>query len=291
MTNPSPLRYPGGKYRLSGFFSLVIQNLELKNCTYVEPFAGGAGAAFSLLFNGTVERIFLNDCDPGIYSFWYAVRNEPDSLIEKISSTPVTIEEWHRQRRIFLSASACLLDRAFAVLFLNRTNLSGILNAGPIGGYAQAGKWKLDVRFHKETLIAKIQFIARFKDKIFLCSQDAADLIQNLSHCFQGPVFYYLDPPYFGKGKKLYRYYYSLKDHQKLCNVISKELASPWILTCDDSKEICNLYSDFTMRRYDLTYSASNKGTHFEYMFFSHGINCPTPQQLKDNKIFLNLRE
>ena len=65
MPNLSPLRYPGGKNRLAGFISLVIQNLNLPNCTYVEPFAGGAGVALSLLLDGTVNNIVINDYDKG----------------------------------------------------------------------------------------------------------------------------------------------------------------------------------------------------------------------------------
>ena len=136
MPNPSPLRYPGGKHRLAGFIQLAIQNLNMPDCTYVEPFAGGAGVALSLLLDGTVNRIVINDYDKAIYSFWRAVRQEPTSLIDLIQNTPVTIDEWHRQKEIYLTSTAYSLDLAFATLFLNRTNRSGILNAGPIGGYA-----------------------------------------------------------------------------------------------------------------------------------------------------------
>lgn len=100
MPNPSPLRYPGGKNRLAGFIRLVIQNLNMPNCTYVEPFAGGAGVALSLLLDNTVDRIVINDYDKAIYSFWRAVKQEPASLIDLIQSTPVTIDEWYRQKEI-----------------------------------------------------------------------------------------------------------------------------------------------------------------------------------------------
>lgn len=88
MPNPSPLRYPGGKHRLAGFIQLAIQNLNMPDCTYVEPFAGGAGVALSLLLDGTVNRIVINDYDKAIYSFWRAVRQEPTSLIDLIQNTP-----------------------------------------------------------------------------------------------------------------------------------------------------------------------------------------------------------
>lgn len=172
MPNPSPLRYPGGKNRLASFIDLVIQNLNLQNCTYVEPFAGGAGVALSLLLNGTVDNIIINDYDKAIYSFWRAIKKEPDALISRIEDTPVTIEEWHRQKDVYSSATSYSLDLAFATLFLNRTNRSGILNAGPIGGYSQAGEWKLDVRFDKEALIAKIGAIAEHRQNITIYNKD-----------------------------------------------------------------------------------------------------------------------
>ena len=55
MQNLSPLRYPGGKSKLADFIGLTIQNLNMPNCTYIEPFAGGSGVALSLLLNGIVE--------------------------------------------------------------------------------------------------------------------------------------------------------------------------------------------------------------------------------------------
>ena len=159
MPNPSPLRYPGGKNRLAGFIRIAIQNLEIQDCTYVEPFAGGAGVALTLLLDGTVNRIVINDYDKAIYSFWRAVKQEPKALIDRIIETPVTIDEWYRQREIYSSATTYSLDLAFATLFLNRTNRSGILNAGPIGGYSQSGEWKLNVRFDKDAIIEKINSI------------------------------------------------------------------------------------------------------------------------------------
>ena len=137
----SPLRYPGGKSRLSNFIGQSILNLQIPNCTYIEPFAGGAGVALSLLLDGTVENVVINDYDKAIYSFWRAIKQDVKLLIDKIEHTPVTIEEWYKQKDIYVSASSYSVDLAFATLFLNRTNRSGILTAGPIGGYAQAGEW------------------------------------------------------------------------------------------------------------------------------------------------------
>lgn len=290
MPNPSPLRYPGGKNRLAPFVGLAIQNLKINHCTYVEPFAGGAGVALSLLLNGIVDNIVINDYDKAIYSFWRAIKQDHNELIEKIIETPVTIDEWYRQRNIYSTATSYSIDLAFATLFLNRTNRSGILNAGPIGGYSQLGEWKLDVRYDKETLISKIQLIADRRQHIAVYNKDIISLLRNYSASFGDNVFYYFDPPYYNKGQKLYKNFFNHQDHQRIRNVITKEITAPWLITYDDVKEIAELYREFDLRRFDLTYSAANKGTASELMIFSDIQCCPTAEQLLQNRIAINLR-
>ncbi len=290
MSNPSPLRYPGGKNRLAGFIELVIQNLNMQNCTYVEPFAGGAGVALSLLLNGSVENIVINDYDKAIYSFWRAVKQEPELLIEKIKDTPVTIDEWHRQKEIYATATSYSVDLAFATLFLNRTNHSGILAEGPIGGYAHDGRWKLGVRFDKAALITKIELIAEHKKNIFVYNKDIISLLRKYAPKFGDNVFYYFDPPYYNKGQKLYKNFLTHDDHQRIRDVIVNEITTPWMITYDDVEEIALLYDGFSMRRFDLTYSAANKGRASELMFFSDAGACPQFTQLKEKKININLR-
>lgn len=290
MPNPSPLRYPGGKNRLAGFIRLVIQNLNMPNCTYVEPFAGGAGVALSLLLDNTVDRIVINDYDKAIYSFWRAVKQEPASLIDLIQSTPVTIDEWYRQKEIYSTSTSYSLDLAFATLFLNRTNRSGILNAGPIGGYAQDGEWRLDVRFDKEALITKIELISRERERISMYNKDIISLLRNYAPRLGDRLFFYFDPPYYNKGQKLYKNFFTPQDHQRICDVISNEIASPWIITYDDVNQIAEMYAGYEMRHFDLTYSAANKGTASELMIFSDIGGCPSQKQLDDNRIKINLR-
>ena len=290
MPNPSPLRYPGGKNRLASFIGLAIQNLNINHCTYVEPFAGGAGVALSLLLNGIVDNIVINDYDKAIYSFWRAIKQDHNALIEKIIETPVTIDEWYRQRDIYSTATSYSVDLAFATLFLNRTNRSGILNAGPIGGYSQLGEWKLDVRYDRDMLISKIQLIANRRQHITVYNKDIISLLRNYAASFGDNVFYYFDPPYYNKGQKLYKNFFTHQDHQRIRDVITTEITAPWIITYDDVEEIAELYREFDLRHFDLTYSAANKGTASELMIFSDIQCCPTAGQLSQNKIAINLR-
>ena len=232
----------------------------------------------------------INDYDKAIYSFWRAIKQEPTALINLIEETPITVEEWHRQKNIYLTETSYSLELAFATLFLNRTNHSGILNAGPIGGYSQAGDWKLDVRFDKKTLIEKIQAISERRQNITIYNKDIISLLRNYAHRFGNNVFFYFDPPYYNKGQQLYKNFFTHQDHKRIRDVITQEIAGPWIITYDDVEEIADLYSDFEMRRFDLTYSVANKGKASELMIFSDINSCPTQQQLDENRITINLR-
>lgn len=291
MSNPSPLRYPGGKKRLSDFIGLMIENADIPNCTYVEPFAGGAGVALALLFDGKVENIIINDFDKAIYSFWRAVKQEPEQLIEKIKSTPITIDEWYRQKKIYLSQSTYSIDLAFATLFLNRTNRSGILTAGPIGGYSQAGEWKLDVRFKRSNLISKIEKISEYRNRISVYNKDIISLLKNCIPRFGKNIFIYFDPPYYNKGQKLYKNFLTPADHKKIHDVITDSIVAPWIMTYDDVQEIESLYASYKMQKFDLIYSAANKGKASELLIFSDNVLCPSNQQLLEHHISVDFRE
>ena len=55
--NNSPLRYPGGKSKLFPLVDMLIEELNIVNGTYIEPFVGGGGLALSLLYNQKVSKI------------------------------------------------------------------------------------------------------------------------------------------------------------------------------------------------------------------------------------------
>ena len=129
----SPLRYPGGKSALFSLVENIIKENNLgDNVIYVEPFAGGAGVALSLLLLEKVKKIIINDFDIAIYSFWRSILDETDRFTRKIASIPLTIEEWRKQKAIYSNKDSGRFELGFATFFLNRTNRSGILNAGLI---------------------------------------------------------------------------------------------------------------------------------------------------------------
>lgn len=275
----SPLRYPGAKWRLEKFVHSVLVANKLEGGHYAEPFAGGASLAISLLLQNYVSEIHLNDLDKSIYSFWQSALNHTNELIELISTTPVTIDTWNEQKLVQLNKNiATPLELGFSTFFLNRTNRSGILTAGVIGGKNQAGNWKIDARFNKENLIFRILRIAEKKDSIHIYNLDAVDFLKKCNTELPEKSFVYLDPPYFVKGQELYMNFYNQDDHFHLSNFVLEELNKPWMVSYDDVPEIKSLYSKAhaTEEPYLLPYSASKERKGKEIFFLSPNLDTET---------------
>lgn len=289
--NYSPLRYPGGKSRLALFIALLIEKSKIKNPIYVEPFAGGAGVALNLLLDSKVNEIVINDYDKAIYSVWRAILNETDSFVQLIETTPLTVEEWRKQKKVYTeNCNKYSLELGFAAFYLNRTNRSGILsNAGPIGGYEQKGNYLIDARFNREELKKRVLAIAQKKLSIHLYNKDIRSFIKKFFPIYQERAFVYFDPPYFNKGEALYKNFFSADDHQEIHDLIS-DIDCPWIVTYDDVQEIRDMYAQCSCRRYDLVYSVANNGTNSELMFLSNALMWPSDSELKKQKIRINLR-
>lgn len=288
LKNYSPLRYPGGKAKLYPLVAAAINNMEAQHTVYIEPFAGGAGLALSLLFNGVVEEVVINDYDKAIYSMWKAILTQTGAFIDLIRNTPVTVEEWYHQKEIYsVQNNKYSLELGFATFFLNRTNRSGILKAGPIGGYQQAGNYLIDARFNKEDLIERVEKIAKYKRKIHLYNHDIRSFIKSYIPRYIDRAFVYFDPPYYKKGKHLYKNFFVEKDHQNIHDLIV-ELECPWMITYDDAPEIREMYKEMQFWQFDLVYSVANSGLNSEILFISDENLLPDNNKNIKNKI--NLR-
>ena len=271
----TPLRYPGGKSKLFDLFVLIIKNNFSHSVAYAEPYAGGAGLALSLLFNGSVKNIYINDINRSIFAFWHSVLYETDALVEMINDIPVTIETWHMQKEIQMQKEDMdLLSLGFSTFFLNRTNRSGILKGGVIGGKKQDGVWKLDERFNKTELIKRIEKITERKDSINITNMDACDFLDFMDRNKIRNLFYYLDPPYIKKGSGLYEDFYSEDDHRFLAKRIGK-LKQKWIVSYDAHDLALEIYKKYNRMTYALNYSAQDVKKGEEFMAFSPRIMVP----------------
>ena len=267
----SPLRYPGGKKRLAGVISQICLDNKI-NGHYVEPFAGGASVALHLLFENRVKKITINDMDRSIYAFWHSVLNHADEMYGYIDKTPINIKNWKKQKRIQADKeNAPLLELGFSTLFLNRTNFSGVITGGPIGGTRQKGKYKLDCRFNKEDIINRIKKISKKKRRISLSDSDCLELIKEPQK--ESDKIFYFDPPYYLKGRYLYLNYYKPSHHEKLASTIRNMKNTPWIVSYDDTEEINRIYSWVRQKKYfNLKHFANKTKEGKEVLFFNRDL-------------------
>ena len=287
----SPLRYPGGKGKLASFMEYMIDQLGHRGGTYIEPFAGGAGIAMELLLRNVVSRIVINDYDKAVWSFWKAILTETDRFVEEIRMVPLTVDEWQKQHEILVTQNdKYSFELGFAAFYMNRTNRSGIIKGGVIGGQEQAKDWKMDVRFRREELVTRIQRIAARKKDIKLYNKDVNSFIKNYVPLYEENALIYFDPPYFRKGQQLYMNFFNYKDHVRIEQEIREHVNCDWIITYDYEPQIEEIYHNYNLRLYDLNYSVSTKRKANELMIFKDGIFIPSDEELNSKKINIHIR-
>lgn len=272
----SPLRYPGGKNKLAPFIAKVCFENKINGC-YIEPYSGGASVALFMLFEGFFDQIVINDKDRSIYAFWYSAVFNSKKLCDLIDKTKFTIEEWRKQKEIQNNKETeDLLILGYSTFYLNRTNRSGILNAGVIGGVNQNGNYLMDCRFNKVDLIEKIRNIGSKKKFITVKNYDAIDLIseyEKSSVINRENSFFYFDPPYYNKADTLYLNHYGHDDHLRLSKEIKTIKNINWIVSYDNTKEIKVMYDSFFAKEYSFNHTAYNSRVGLEIIIFKPNLN------------------
>jgi DNA adenine methylase len=281
----TPLRYPGGKTKLYSYVSNLININGMSGCTYVEPFAGGAGLALKLLINGIVKDVVLNDIDYAIYSIWDLILNHTDVLCNFISNVPLNVIEWQKQKAVYNNRNEySKIEVGLSAFYLNRTNVSGVLTGGVIGGLSQNGNYKIDARFNREELIKRIITISKYKELIHLYNWNASEFVLNILPNYNN-CFVYFDPPYVKKGPNLYRNSFTLEDHKNLSEVITA-CRFKWIVTYDKCNFIKDLYKGFEYETLSINYSAGQTKVGDEIIIFNHNIihNIKKEKSNRDKK-------
>ncbi len=286
----SPLRYPGGKSRISNFLEDLILINNLEGCTLYELYAGGAGASLNVLFSGLVKKIILNDLDFHIYAFWDSILNETEEFIKKINKTKISVDVWKKQKEIYDNFEKySKIEVGFSTFFLNRSNRSGILyRAGPIGGFDQSGNYKIDVRFNKLNLISRIENIAEKKDQIKIYNRKSIPFLKYIFNR-KNKQLIFLDPPYYNQGENLYLNFYNDKNHSELAKLLKTNKNKNWILTYDNVERINDLYKPLRKTLLPMTYTLQDKKVSKEIMMFSDNVYLPKKLRLGSKSMNLNL--
>ena len=254
----------------------MVRANDLSDGRYIEPYAGGAGIAWELLITGVVRRVVVNDISPHVSAFWTCVLEHTDDLCRQIREAPLTVEEWDRQKAVFARpGNSSTLDLGFSCFYLNRTNRSGILNGGLIGGRGQDARWCMDARFNREDLIRRITKIAECAGRIEVSCKDASLFLRERWNSFGKKDLIYVDPPYFEKGRMLYYDAYGPDDHADVAALLAELSGASWVVSYDDLDEIRRLYEPAPRLEYSIGYSARRRARGQEIMFFSKGMVIP----------------
>lgn len=278
----TPLRYPGGKAKLYPTIRpLIHANVGRGNGTYIEPYAGGAGLALALLFNGDVGEIVLNDIDIAIFSFWNCCLQDTTALCTLIANVQINMDTWYMQRDIYEHPWLhTQLEIAFAAFIMNRCNISGVMRGGPIGGKEQNGNYMLDARFNRDDLIRKIQRVGANRDRIHVYNRNASRFLMEDLHAYDlERTILNIDPPYVKKGPLLYENSYEEADHAELADIICG-LNHKWIVTYDECPLVYELYQNFRKRVITLNYSVGNDKCGKELIIFSNRIQLLDEQMM-----------
>lgn len=273
----SPLRYPGSKQKFCNILNTILQYNNLKPDLFIEPFAGGASVSLFLLQNNCVKNIGLIEKDPLVASFWHTVFFDSEWLIKEILKLEISLEKWQFFKNYKPRTTR---NKALKCLFLNRTNFSGILKAGPIGGKKQTSPYKIDCRFNKKAITTKIKILSGYKDRVlFIDEGDYRDCLAKRGKYITSNTFFYFDPPYVNKAKDLYNFYFQNEDHLHLKQLI-KTLNSNWLLSYDYEPPISDLYKDFSNNGFfNIRYTtSSNKERILKKEFIASNLNLTTIQ-------------
>ena len=85
----------------------------------------------------------------------------------------------------------------------------------------------------------------------------------------------HLDPPYYAKGAEIYRNFYVHENHEDLAALVQSCIKQPWFVSYDAVPEILKMYGHRRQLLYDLSYSAKDRYSGLEVMFFSDDIAIP----------------
>ncbi len=200
-----------------------------------------------------------------------------ENFCRMVQDCEISPRVWEEQKRILSRADKhTFLETGFAAFFLNRTNYSGVISGGLIGGKSQNGTFKMDARFPKSRLIERITCIAEKREYIHLSNQDAKVFLETVLPQIEGQCMVYLDPPYYRKGKSLYLNFYEHVDHLEMCQVLRGLKDTFWLVSYDDVEEIRQIYRSFTPIPYSLRYNANKRYLGREVLFCSPLVKVPS---------------
>ncbi|MBC7515250.1 MAG: DNA adenine methylase [Alkalinema sp. FL-bin-369] len=247
----SPFRYAGGKTWLIPRIRQWLYHSGGLGKELIEPFAGGGIVSLTAVIENLVDRATMVEKDEGVAAVWEVILSDGAAwLADQIVQFQLTPDS---AREAIEKAHESLESLAFATIIKNRVNRGGILADG--ASFIKNGENGRGItsRWYPETLKKRILEIDKVKSRIEFIKGDAISILEkNSSRC---DAVYFIDPPYFKAGRRLYRY--STIDHTNLFQVATG-LQSDFLMTYDDSEDVIKMANDCKLA----TRSIAMKNTH-----------------------------
>jgi DNA adenine methylase len=251
--NLSPFRWAGSKAKLINIIYNYLNQLLENSNEYCEPFIGGGSVALFIAEKYPKIQLYLCDKDEWVSSFWSVILDydKLNKLLQLIQQQP-TIDLFYKLR---YEEPIDDIEKAYRVIFFNRCCFSGIVDrkVGPIGGYDQKSKYKIDCRYNFNKLKEKIiKCHHLLKNRTIVDNKDFInyELIKTDIPC-------YIDPPYIKAGDSLYYEKMNMKDHNELAKILNNR--NNWILSYDDCNIIRDLYNKYTIIDLSAKYCINGK--------------------------------
>ncbi|MBN2487903.1 MAG: DNA adenine methylase [Methanosarcinaceae archaeon] len=244
------LRYPGGKARA---LKKILPRIPGDYDEFREPFVGG-GSVFIAAKKTKNESIFrINDLNYDLFCFWKQLRDNSEDLIKeifRIKCHTLDGRELHKNLITQTSNDESEFESAIRFFILNRITFSGLSNSG---GYSQES---FDKRFTLSS-IERLKPLSELIQDVQITNNGYEKLVKKSGD----NVFIFLDPPYFNaRGSKLYGKNGDLHtsfDHELFAKLM-KKCNHRWLITCDDSPEIRNLFDFAQISTWKLQYGVNN---------------------------------
>lgn len=273
----SPLRYPGGKATIAQHLGDVYlaQDGHMPIEIWIEPFAGGAGAALDLLTRDVVDEAWLIDAHPALAAFWGTVIDDGERLAAVVAATVPTMQLWEQSREVLEAGDVGTFDLAYAAFVINRCSRSGIVapRSGPMGGRHQTGRYTIASRFNGPPLADRILHVHSLRSRLRVHHGDGIGYIEQLNDSgIVDEVVLFVDPPYIREGNRLYANGLDPAAHQRLSAALHATEAR-WLLTYDNHCDVQDvLYPDHRVVPFNIRNTANRARLATELAVLSNNL-------------------
>lgn len=252
----TPLRYPGGKSRLSNKLVELFPEFD----EYREPFLGGGSVFLAALQKFHNKKYFVNDIFPELATFWDCLIVDDKKLIQSINKFLQIYGNdgkglFHFCKNIN-SEDFPWDDIAAAFFILNRVTFSGTTLSG---GYSEQA-FKTRLTYSSIKRLSDVHNLLK-NVSVSVTNEDYKVLLNKKNIDDRKEVFIYCDPPYYSATKsRLYGKKGDLHtgfNHEEFAENM-RNCKYKWMISYDDCPYIRDLFSFANIQTVEQTYGMKN---------------------------------